>query len=141
MRLEYSIPVQCAPEQLWQTFTQAENWPAWSKFVKQVGWVEGPAWTAGSKFLIEITQPSFKLKAEAAEVSAPRTFAWKGNVMGVAIQHHFDFAAQPDGSTLAKSRIELSGPAVFFITGDMKKKGLAMFAEFLTGLKQQAETR
>ena len=141
MRLEYAVPVQCSPEKLWQAFTQAESWPAWSKLVKQASWIEGSAWTAGSKFLIEIAQPQFKLKAEAAEVSAPHRFAWKGSVMGVAVEHHFDFAAQPDGSSLAKSWIDLSGPAVFFIHEDMKKKGLAMFAEFMNGLKQQAESR
>jgi uncharacterized protein YndB with AHSA1/START domain len=140
MKLEYAVPVQCSPERLWQVFTQAESWPAWSKLVKQASWTEGPAWVAGSKFLIEIAQPQFKLKAEAAEVSAPHAFTWKGTVMGVAIEHRFDFAAQADGSTLAKSSIQLSGPAVFFINEDMKRKGLAMFAEFMNGLKQQAES-
>ena len=109
--------------------------------VKQATWIEGPAWNAGSKFLIEIAQPQFKLKAEAAAVSAPHDFTWKGTIMGTAIEHHFEFAAQPDGTTLAKSWIDLSGPAVFFINDDMKKKGLAMFVEFMGGLQQQAEAR
>jgi hypothetical protein len=141
MRLDHSIPVQCSPEELWQVFTQTDSWPAWSKLVKQASWIEGPAWTIGSKFLIETAQPPFKLKAEAARVSAPHSFAWKSSVMGIAIEHHFDFAAQPDGSTVAKSWVDLSGPAVFFINEDMKEKGLAIFAEFMWGLKQQAESR
>jgi hypothetical protein len=139
MKLEYSVSVRCSSEKLWQTFTEVGSWPAWSNLVKEASWIEGAPWVAGSKFLIEITAPSFKLKAEATEVAAPHTFAWKGTVMGVAVEHHFDFATQPDGSTLAKSWIDLSGPAVFFITAEMKKKGLAMFGEFMAGLKQQAE--
>lgn len=141
MRLEYSIPVQCTPERLWSVFTQAENWPAWSTLVKQASWIEGQAWTPGSKFLIEIAQPQFKLKADATQASAPNRFAWKGSVMGVSVEHHFDFSAQADGTTLAKSWIELSGPAVFFINEQMKKKGLAIFGEFMQGLKRQAESQ
>jgi hypothetical protein len=140
MRLDHSLLVQCTPERLWEIFTQAENWPAWSKLLKRASWIEGPAWLAGSKFLLEI-QPEFKLKAEAAKVLAPNAFTCKGNVMGIAFQHDFEFTAQPDGATLAKTWIELSGPAVFFINEDMKKKGLASFAEFMAGLKQQAESR
>jgi uncharacterized membrane protein len=141
MKIEYSTAVQSSVERVWEVFTHTENWPTWSKLVKQASWIEGPAWTAGSKFLIELSQPQFKLKAEAAEVSSPHAFSWKGNVMGIAIAHHLQFDSQPDGSTLVKSWIELSGPAVFFINEEMKKKGLAMFGEFMAGLKLQAETR
>jgi hypothetical protein len=140
MRFDHSIPVQCSPEKLWRTFMQVENWPAWCKLVKNASWVEGTPWTAGSKFLIEITQPQFKLKAEAAEVAGPHTFTWKGSVMGITIDHHFHFDPQPDGSTLAKSWMELSGPAVFFVNDEMKQKGVARFAEFMAGIKQQAES-
>jgi hypothetical protein len=59
--------------------------------------------------------------------------------MGVTIKHNFNFAPQSDGSTKMQSEIELTGPATFFITEDMKKKGLAAFVEWFDAMRGQAE--
>src|SRR5437868_3970523 len=130
IKLEYSTTAQCSTESVWRVFAETERWPEWSKLFAKATWIEGDQWKKDSKLLLEIAQPSAKLKTTVAEVAAPNHAAWTGNVMGVTIEHKFNFTVQDDGQTLMQSSIELSGPATFFINDDMKKKGLEMFAEW-----------
>jgi hypothetical protein len=103
--------------------------------------VEGPPWQPGSKIQIEVKQPQFKLRATASEVSAPHRFVSTASVMGVAIEQHFEFAALPEGKTLIKSWINLSGPAVFFINDEKKKTGLELFSHWVEKLRAAVETQ
>jgi hypothetical protein len=139
IKLEYSTTAQCSTESVWRAFTETERWPEWSKLFAKATWIEGDQWKKDSTLLLEIAQPSAKLKTTVAEIAAPNQTVWAGNVMGVNIEHRFSFVSQADGRTLMQSSIELSGPATFFINDDMKKKGLEMFAEWFEALKSEAE--
>lgn len=139
IKLEYSTTAQCNPESVWQAFTEVEQWPEWSQLFSKASWIEGKPWQLGSKLLLEVSQPSAKVKATVSEVAAPRQATWTGHVMGVTIEHRFEFIGQPDGSTLMQSSIDLSGPATFFINSDMQKKGLEMFSQWFDAMKAQAE--
>ena len=126
-------------ESAWQALTEVERWPEWSKLFSRATWIGGPPWEKGSVLLLEVAQPPAKVRAEVASVSAPGQVTWVGSVMGVTIKHIFNFAAQADGSTIMQSNIDLSGPATFFISEDMKKKGLAAFVEWFDAMRAQAE--
>jgi hypothetical protein len=139
IKLEYSTTAQCNTESVWQAFTEIDQWPEWSQLFSKASWVEGEPWKLGSKLLLEVSQPTAKVKATVSEVAAPRQATWMGHVMGVTIEHRFEFIAQPDQSTLMQSKIDLSGPATFFINGDMQKKGLEMFSQWFDAMKAQAE--
>jgi hypothetical protein len=139
IKLEYSTTAQCKLESVWQTFTEVDRWPEWSSLFAKASWIEGDPWQVGSKLLLEVAQPAAKVKATVSESAAPNRAVWSGNVMGVTIEHRFEFLAQADDSTLMQSKIELSGPATFFINGDMQKKGLEMFSNWFDSMKTQAE--
>jgi hypothetical protein len=139
IKLEYSTTAQCSTESVWRAFTETNRWPEWSQLFAKASWIEGESWKKDSKLLLEIAQPSAKLKTTIAEISEPNRAVWTGNVMGVAIEHKFDFTAQPEEQTLMQSSIELSGPATFFINDEMKNKGLDMFKEWFDALKSEAE--
>jgi Polyketide cyclase / dehydrase and lipid transport len=138
IKLEYSTTAQCKPESVWQAFTEVDRWPEWSDLFAKASWVEGDPWQLGSKLLLEVGQPAAKVKATVSESAAPNRATWSGNVMGVTIEHRFEFLPEPEG-TLMQSKIELSGPATFFINGDMQKKGLEMFSNWFDSMKAQAE--
>src|SRR4051812_38692823 len=108
MKLEHSTVANCSVESAWQAFTEVERWPEWSKLFSRATWIGGPPWEKVSVLLLEVAQPSAKVRAEVSEIAAPNRAAWTGNVMGVTIKHNFNFASQPDGSTKMHSEIELS---------------------------------
>jgi hypothetical protein len=139
IKLEYSTTAQCNAESVWQTFTEVDRWPEWSQLFSKASWIEGEPWQLGSKLLLEVSQPAAKVKATVSEATAPQKAIWTGHVMGVTIQHQFEFIAQSDGSTLMQSSIDLSGPATFFINSDMQKKGLETFSQWFDAMKAQAE--
>lgn len=102
-------------------------------------WVSGEPWQPGSELLLEGNQPSFKLKAKVKEAVAPNHIQWTGGAMGVSVVHTFYFLAQPDGSTMIKTLVELSGAALFFVNEEMKKKGVGMLTAWLESLKTESE--
>jgi hypothetical protein len=139
IKLEYSTTAQCNTESVWQVFTDVSRWPEWSQMFSGASWIEGDPWQTGSKLLLEVAQPPAKVKATVGESAAPNRAQWVGSVMGVTIKHDFQFTPQQDGSTLMQSNIDLSGPATFFINGEMQKKGLEMFTQWFDAMKSQAE--
>ena len=139
MKLEYSTVAQCRPEDIWSVFTDSTRWSEWSSLLAGIHWISGNPWQPGSQAVIEIAQPVFKMKSTMKEASPPQRLVWTGAVMGVNIENTFEFSAQPDGTTLMKAAIELSGPGVFFINDEMKKKGMAAFVPWFDALRLQAE--
>jgi hypothetical protein len=139
MKLEHSAVARCAPEDVWKVFTDSTRWSEWSSLFAGVHWTAGEPWSAGSEGLLELAQPAFKLKLSLKEALPPQRLVWTGAVMGVNIENAFEFLGQPDGTTLMKAAIDLSGPGTFFISEDMKKKGMAAFVPWFEGLRGQAE--
>lgn len=139
MKLEYSTVAKCRAEDIWNVFTDPSRWSEWSSLLTGLQWTEGAPWQPGSQSVIEIAQPAFKLKTTVKECAAPNKIVWTGAAMGVNIENTFEFTVQPDGTTLMKAAIDLSGPAVFFINDDMKKKGMAAFTPWFESLRAQAE--
>lgn len=144
MKLEYSTVARCRPEDIWKVFTDSTRWSEWSSLLAGVQWTSGEPWQAGSQGIIELAQPAFKLKSTMKEATPPHRIVWTGAVMGVNFECAFQFTAQPSGitpdaTTLMHAAIDLSGPAVFFINDDMKKKGMAAFTPWFDALKAQAE--
>jgi hypothetical protein len=139
IKLEHSTVAKCSAEAVWQAFTEIDRWPEWSKLFSRATWIGGTPWEKGSVLLLEVAQPPAKVRCEVSEVASPNHAKWTGNVMGVTIKHNFSFSLQPDGATLMRSDIDLSGPATFFINDDMKKKGLAAFVEWFDAMRGQAE--
>lgn len=82
-----------------------------------------------------------KVKAKILASTQPYYTGWQGSVMGVTFVHRFEFSAQPDGATLMKTQIDLSGAATFFISKKMQQQGLDIFAKWFDGLKVEAEKR
>src|SRR6266404_6235482 len=87
IKLEYSTTAQCNPESVWQAFTEVEQWPEWSQLFSKASWIEGEPWQLGSKLLLEVSQPTAKVKATVSDVTAPSRATWTGHVMGVTIEH------------------------------------------------------
>jgi len=144
MKLEYSTVAHCRPEEIWSTFTDSTRWSEWSSLLAGVQWTSGEPWQPGSQGVIELAQPAFKLKSTIKEAVPPQRIVWTGAVMGVNFECTFQFTAppsgvMPDGTTQMQAAIELSGPAVFFINDEMKKKGMAAFTPWFDALKAQAE--
>ena len=138
MKLEYSTAAHCRPEDIWAVFTDSTQWGQWSSLLAGVHWISGEPWQPGSEGVIEIAQPAFKLKSTMKENSAPNRLVWTAAVMGVNIENTIEFLTQPDGTTLMKAAIDLSGPGTFFINDDMKEKGLAAFTPWFDALGAQA---
>lgn len=139
MKLEHSTTAKCRPEEVWGVFVDADRWREWSTLLAGMTWTQGEPWQLGSQGIIELAQPAFKLKATVKESVPPERVVWTGEVMGVKIESAFHFVAQPGGDTLMRAVIELSGPAVFFINEDMKKKGMAAFTPWFEALRARAE--
>ena len=139
MKAEYSTVAKSQPAQVWQIFADTASWPTWNGLVSGVEWIDGPPTQAGSHFILELSQPAFKLKATVKECAEPNRFAFSGNAMGVSLDCALDFTPQAEGSTLMTGAIELSGPAVFLINDDMKQRGVAVFAGWFEALKAESE--
>ncbi|HUS18566.1 MAG TPA: SRPBCC family protein [Terriglobales bacterium] len=139
MKLEYSTVAQCRAEDVWAVFTDSTRWSEWSPLLSGMQWTSGEPWQPGSQAVVEIPQPSFKLKSTIKGSTPPSRMIWTGGAMGVSFECVFDFTPAAEGSTRMNAAIDLSGPAVFFINDDMKKKGLATFASWFESLKAQAE--
>src|SRR5689334_23551800 len=114
IKLQHSTVAKCGADAAWQAFTETDRWPEWSKLFSRATWIGGAPWEKGSVLLLEVAQPTAKVRAEVSEVAVPDRATWVGNVMGVTIKHNFKFSAQSDGYTLMQSDIDLSGPATFF---------------------------
>ena len=139
MKLEHSAVARCGPEDVWKAFTDSTRWSEWSSLFAGLHWTGGDPWHAGSEGVLELAQPSFKLKLAIKEAQPSQRIVWTGAVMGVNIENSFDFQGQPDGATLMRAVIDLSGPGTFFINEDMKKKGMAAFVPWFEGLRSHAE--
>lgn len=139
MKLEHSTTAQCRPEDVWGVFADAARWREWSTLLAGMQWTQGEPWQPGSQGVIELAQPAFKLKATVRESSPPSRVVWTSEVMGVKVECAFDFVSQLDNRTLMKAAIDLSGPAVFFINDEMKKKGMAAFTPWFDALRARAE--
>jgi hypothetical protein len=141
MKLEYSTVAQCRPEDVWTVFTDATRWSEWNSMLAGMQWLSGKPWQAGSQGQIELAQPAYKLKTTMKESSPPNRIVWTGAAMGATFECAFDFVPQAENvdSTLMKAAIHLSGAAVFFISEEMKKKGMAAFAPWFEALRARAE--
>jgi hypothetical protein len=141
MKLEYSTVAQCRPEDVWTVFTDSTRWSEWNSMLAGMHWLSGEPWQVGSQGQIELVQPAYKLKTAMKESSPPHRIVWTGAAMGATFECVFDFVAHPENasSTLMKAGIHLSGAAVFFISEEMKKKGMAAFAPWFEALRARAE--
>jgi len=139
MKLEHSTTAKCRPEDAWGVFADAARWREWGSLLAGMTWTQGEPWQPGSQGVIELAQPAFKLKATVKESAPPERVVWTSEVMGVKIESAFHFVAQPGDTTLMRAAIELSGPGVFFINDDMKKKGMAAFTPWFDALRARAE--
>lgn len=139
MKLEHSTVARCRPEDVWKVFTDSARWSEWSSLLAGAHWTGGEPWQAGSEGVLELAQPSFKLKLSIKEAAPPQRLVWTSAVMGVNIENTLEFLPQPDGATRMKAAIDLTGPGTFFINDEMKKKGMAAFAPWFEGLRGQAE--
>ncbi len=141
MEMEYSTVTKCTPEQIWAVFSDTEKWSQWTPMIGGANWIEGEPWQNGSQLSIEAVQPSMKVKAKVVDPIPPNGVKWQGGMMGVNFESRFYFTRQPDGTTVMKSSLSLSGPAVFFMSNNMKNKGLAVFTTWFNALKAEAEKR
>ena len=140
MKIDYSTSANCSPEQVWAVFSDVSTWSQWNPMAR-ASWVEGEPWQTGSQILLEPTQAPTKIKAKVVDSALPHSVSWQGSAMGVTFVHRFDFTSQPDGTTLMKTVVDLSGAATFFISNKMKQQGIDMFAQWFNALKTEAEKR
>jgi uncharacterized protein YndB with AHSA1/START domain len=140
MKIDYSTVANCPPEQVWAVFSDLNSWSQWNPLAK-ASWVEGEPWQPGSELLLEPAQSPMKVKAKLQNIVLPSIVSWQGSAMGVSFVHRFEFASQPDGATLMKTVLELSGAATFFISSKMKQQGVDIFAQWFNALKAEAEKR
>jgi hypothetical protein len=140
VKIPYEAKSSATPELLWQALSQTERWPNWSNLISGVSWVQGEPWKAGSRLQIEGKDMRFKLGITVTEVAAPRRFSSEAKVMGFGFKHLLSFNTMPDGTSQIASGIEISGPAVFLISEEKKRKGLELFSEWINGLRCHAES-
>ena len=140
MKIEYSTVAKCTPPQVWAVFSDLQNWGQWNPMAT-ASWIEGEPWQPGSLLVLQPAQPAMKVKARVVNSDAPNIIRWQGSAMGVSFEHRFEFVLQPDGTTLMKTELNLSGAATFLISNKMKQQGVYVFAKWFNALKAEAEKR
>lgn len=140
MKIEYSTIANCQPDQVWAVFSDVQNWSQWNPLVTAT-WIEGQPWEQGSQLVLQPAEPPIKVKAKLLNTAPPNSVRWQGSAMGVSFQQSFDFSAQPDGTTLMNTQLDLSGAATFFISNKMKQQGVDLFALWFNAMKAEAERR
>jgi hypothetical protein len=139
--LEYETKVQCAPEKLWERFSDVSQWRHFNPAISNVRWSEGEPWKVGSKLAMDLVQPRpMTVVSELAECIAPRFIRLKGKLMGVSADHTFEFTPETDGTTRMRTAQVLSGAATIFISDKMKQSATETFREWFEAMKRDIES-
>ncbi len=136
--IEGEANTHVAPDAVWQTWTNAENWP---KFDPQIEWVNLRPFTAGTSGTIKIkgqprasglTISQLDNTARTFEIDAPLPLA------RMRFEHRVD--PQADGGSRLWQRTTILGPMAWFwsrVIGGPLRAGLPSRLVSLAGLAEQ----
>jgi hypothetical protein len=129
LRLHSEIEIDASPEEVWETLTAFEAYPAWNPFIASV---EGPS-TVGAKLKVRLEPPGGRgitMHPKVTESEPGRTLAWLGRlgVPGVFDgAHHFALEPLDEGRTRFVQKERFSGVLVPLFRRSLRTHTLAGF--------------
>jgi uncharacterized membrane protein len=138
MEFETHVDVDATSQKVWEVVSDVENWPKWTKSMREVSWLDGAKMGVGSR--ARIRQPAMlPLVWQVSSLDPGRSFTWQTTSPGVksVAKHRIE---QNGGRITLTLEFRQTGPAAGFIEtflGKRTKRNIQMEAE---GLKRGAES-
>jgi hypothetical protein len=109
-RLEYSIITKADRCLTWKVFSDWRKWHKFSDIYKDIRWIKGQPWQAGSRMKIEIQRPLHTTVDHVIiSCSPPKHVAWIDHTMGNTMEQWVLFEPHPEGGTRVFTWAEFTG--------------------------------
>ncbi len=137
MRYVREDVVHAAPERVWQLLVDVENWPAWTKSMRDIKRLDPGPLAVGSRS--QVSQPKGRPTVwTVTELEPQRSFTWRAGQPGLAFEavHRIDVADQQVRTTL---EFAATGPLAWvarLVAGSRIRRWVDMES---AGLRQAAE--
>lgn len=135
-----SIIINASPEEVWNVFTDFENFPEWNPFIHSL---EGDVNT-GNRIKVKLVLPESKpmtFKPEVLEFEKNRKLVWLGHLLFKGIfdgKHQFELKDNGDGTTLFIQSERFSGILKGMLNLEKTKHGFESMNE---KLKEKVELK
>ena len=128
-RVEYSVRVQAPVEAAFEAFQDFERLLNRGVYT-EVSWIEGDPWQVGSRIRYVAIQPvRATVSAVVTSINPPHTISLLNHALGITMEQHVYFAADPKGGSQVRMTMEFLGEsaelsqsevhdAIVFVTHD-----------------------
>jgi hypothetical protein len=138
VKVEASVVCRCHAEYVWQKFQDLGNWAWWNPAVGGARWLAGEPWTPGSRMRLELVRLKLTFEPVVIECAPLKLIHWQGNSLRCSGEQHFIFDPQPDGTTVLRAMLRLTGATPFLIPG-IKQEAEKTIDIWLESLKTESE--
>jgi len=137
-----AVLVQATPQQVWDVFSDAKGWPAWSRVCTGVWGLSPDLWAVGARlsFRLRMAHVGVPFSVRVTRSEPPSCVAWDSTEFTVTAVRTFTFAAQ-DSGTLVTDHKRFSSPILPIGLWYPRRLIRAMTNAWLAGLKAEAERR
>lgn len=91
LSLKEEITIRSSVEDVWDTLTSLDSWPAWNEVCRKASWVSGDTWTIGSVFSMELILAGVSLPFTVAvnKYEKPKELSWSSTFLGITGTREF----------------------------------------------------
>ncbi len=129
-------------KKVWNVFSELEKWPDWSGYHIDAKWNSKNKWKKGSEFMQHSKGfgiiPNFKSNSKIIEIEPYSRVTWAGTRSWIKGTHTLEFKKVRNKTKVINKEVftGLLSPIFYPL---IKKKFNEYFADFLIGLKKEAE--
>jgi hypothetical protein len=140
-----SADAEAAPERVWLTWADLDNWPSMSSLVNASRWTSGDPWRPGSEFVAELDLGlglgSKAAKNRVMSVDPGRSAEWGQSRGGLRTAHLWRFEPLQSGGVHITSVVVLHGSSIGVLKPVLAKRWRRLFQAQVEGLVDMADTR
>ncbi len=144
LMISASTKTKAAPEDVWRTWSEIENWPKWGNpFIVNSRWLERREWEVGAKFE-QAHQWGFPFFHTVSidivkEVNPGQSVSWWKSAKGIRSCHIWFFEPLREGGTRIVKTEVFVGFSIWLFKPLLKKKWSKFFQDTVNGLARSAE--
>jgi hypothetical protein len=134
---------EAAPERVWLTWADIDNWPSMSPLVNATRWTSGDPWRPGSEFVAKLNL-GFRLWSETSKmrvvsVDPGRSAEWGQSRRGLRMANLWRFEPRQSGGVHITSVAVFHGSSIGVLKPFVAKRWQRLFQAQVDGLVNMAD--